>query len=108
MYVSANPHTALEAGGAFHNIIELWETDFDEEVDVVRPETVRDALIDAFDTYPNKRVIGHFMQSHGPFIGSDIGDDTRTRRSTGRRTRTISAMYSTMSRTSSTPFRDGP
>jgi len=77
VYVSANPHTSLEAGDAFHHIVELWETDFDENVGVVRPETVRDAAIEAHEQFPDKRLIVHFMQPHGPFIGSEIGDDHR-------------------------------
>lgn len=75
VYVSANPHTSLEAGDAFHKIVELWETDFDEEAGVVLPDVVRDAAIEAYRTYSDKRLIVHFMQPHGPFVGSDIGDD---------------------------------
>jgi hypothetical protein len=75
VYVSANPHTSLEAGDAFHKIVELWETDFDEEAGVVLPDAVRDAAIDAYRAYPNKRIIIHFMQPHGPFVGSDLGNE---------------------------------
>jgi hypothetical protein len=72
VYVSANPHTSLEAGDAFHHIVELWEEDFDEDAGVVLPEVVRDATIDAHEAFPDKRLIAHFMQPHGPFVGSDI------------------------------------
>lgn len=75
VYVSANPHTSLEAGDAFHRVVELWETDTDEEVGVVPPESVRDATLEAYSEFPDKRLIVHFMQPHGPFIGSEIGDD---------------------------------
>jgi hypothetical protein len=78
VYISANPHTSLEAGDAFHHVVELWETDFDEDAGVVRPETVREAAIEAHEEFPNKRLIVHFMQPHGPFIGSEIGDDHET------------------------------
>jgi len=71
VYVSANPHTSLEAGDSFHEIVELWESETDEEAGVVLPATVRDAAIEAHESYPNKRLIVHFMQPHGPFIGSD-------------------------------------
>ena len=73
VYVSANPHTSLEAGNAFHDIIELWETHTDEEIGVVHPESVRDATIQAYNSYKNKRIITHFMQPHGPFIGNSEG-----------------------------------
>lgn len=77
VYVSANPHTSLEAGDAFHRVVELWETDTDEDWGVVPPEAVRDATIEAYTEFPDKRLIVHFMQPHGPFIGSVIGDDPR-------------------------------
>lgn len=76
VYVSSNPHTSLVASDAFHHIVELWETDFDDKAGVVRPDAVRDAVIDAHKEFPDKRLVAHFMQPHGPFIGSDIGDDT--------------------------------
>lgn len=71
VYVSANPHTALEAGDSFHEVIELWETETDEDAGVVLPESVRDAAIEAYEEYDDKRIIAHFMQPHGPFIGTD-------------------------------------
>lgn len=70
VYVSANPHTSLEAGNSFHKIIGLWETETDEEAGVVLPESVQKAAIEAYKQYNDKRLIVHFMQPHGPFIGS--------------------------------------
>ena len=75
VYISANPHTSLVASGSFHHIFELWETDFDDEAGVVRPEAVRDTAIEAQDQFPDKRLIIHFMQPHGPLIGSKIGEN---------------------------------
>lgn len=72
VYVSANPHTSLVAGDSFHEIFELWENDFDDDAGVVPPEIVRDSAIKAHEMYSNKRLIIHFMQPHGPFVGSDI------------------------------------
>lgn len=72
VYVSANPHTSLVAGDTFHRIEELWEEDFDEEAGVVLPEVVADAAIEAYERFDDKRLIVHFMQPHGPFVGSDI------------------------------------
>ena len=77
VYISANPHTSLEAGDAFHRVVELWETHTDEDWGVVPPEAVPDAAIEAHAEFPDKRLIVHFMQPHGPFIGSVIGDDHR-------------------------------
>lgn len=72
VYVSANPHTSLEAGNAFHRIVELWETHTDEDEGVVLPGSVADAAKDAHAEHEDKRLIVHFMQPHGPFVGSDL------------------------------------
>ncbi|SFS06555.1 hypothetical protein SAMN05216559_3058 [Halomicrobium zhouii] len=77
VYVSANPHTSLEAGDAFYHIYELWEDQFDETAGVVLPDVVRDAAIEAHDRFPDKRLIVHFMQPHGPFVGSEVSDTVR-------------------------------
>jgi len=71
VYVSANPHTNLVAHDAFHDILELWDTHYDEERGTVLPADVVKAARDADETYPDKRLIVHFMQPHGPLIGAD-------------------------------------
>lgn len=78
VYVSANPHTSLEAGDSFHRIVELWETHTDEDEGVVLPESVVEAAKEAHAEFGDKRMIVHFMQPHGPFVGSDqaVTDDT--------------------------------
>jgi len=75
VYVSANPHTTLEAENSFHKIIELWDSNFDHDAGTVTPDVVRDRAIDCYEEYPNKKFIIHFMQPHGPFIGSDLGNE---------------------------------
>lgn len=72
VYVSANPHTSRDAGNSFHKIYEMWNRDFDDDAGTVLPETMVDAAIEANKEHPRKRLIIHFMQPHGPFIGSDI------------------------------------
>lgn len=71
VYVSANPHTNLLAHDVFHDIVELWDTDYDDELETVHPESVAKAAKKAAAKYPDKRLIVHFMQPHGPLIGSD-------------------------------------
>jgi hypothetical protein len=71
VYVSANPHTNLLAHDVFHDIVELWDTDYDEDIGTVHPESVAAAAKETAERYPNKRLIVHFMQPHGPLIGSD-------------------------------------
>ncbi len=69
VYVTANPHAPKLPAGTFHEVINLLENGWDPELQTVRPATVVDAAVDAHETYPNKRLIIHFMQPHYPFIG---------------------------------------
>lgn len=72
VYVSANPHTSKLAGDAFHEVIEMWNREFDESVGTVLPAAMADAAREAASAYPDKRLVVHFMQPHGPFVGSDV------------------------------------
>ena len=68
VYLTANPHLHFQRG-EFHDVIRLWETDWDDDLDTVVPEVVTDRAIDAHERYPNKRLVAHFVQPHYPFIG---------------------------------------
>jgi hypothetical protein len=72
VYVSANPHTSKLAGSAFHDIVEMWKTSFDDDAGTVLPSEMSAAARTTADSYPDKRLIVHFMQPHGPFVGSDV------------------------------------
>ena len=70
VYVTANPmyrHVGLD--DVFHAVVDVWRTHWDEERRTVWPEAVAEATRAAHDTYPNKRVLTHFMQPHYPFLG---------------------------------------
>jgi hypothetical protein len=69
VYVTANPYVSREAGDAFHRLVEVWDSDFDEAAKTVRPEAVVEAAIEAHREYPDKRVVVHLMQPHHPFVG---------------------------------------
>lgn len=70
VYVTANPYVSLDTDeDVFHAIVHLWRTEWDDVVGTVRPETVAQAVRDAAEQYPNKRIVGHFVQPHHPFIG---------------------------------------
>lgn len=71
VYVTTNPFVSMNAGDAFHDLIELWRTDWDDGLGTVMPDVVADAVRRANERYPNKRVVGHFMQPHRPFVGSE-------------------------------------
>jgi Sulfatase. len=48
------------------------EPDFDESAGTVLPAAMADAAREAAAANPHKRVVVHFMQPHGPFVGSDV------------------------------------
>jgi hypothetical protein len=74
VYVSANPNyrkVADEIGAEVHAYVDVWRDDtlVGEENTIVPPETVTEHALDAAETYPNKRLLVHYVQPHYPFIG---------------------------------------
>ncbi|MFB6301613.1 MAG: hypothetical protein ABEH78_01945 [Haloferacaceae archaeon] len=77
VYVTGNPMYRAEQYGydesvgrsTFHDTVDVWETDWDEEFNTVRPEAMVDPSKEAHDEYADKRLIVHFLQPHAPFIG---------------------------------------
>lgn len=70
VYISANPQIQLHGlENQFHDCVRLWETDWNDALDTVHPESVVERAIEYQDTYPSKRLIVHFVQPHYPFIG---------------------------------------
>lgn len=69
VYVTANPHASDLPDGTFHATELLLDSDWNEELGTVTPGTVVDAIERAHRRYPDKRLVGHFMQPHFPFIG---------------------------------------
>ncbi len=69
VYVTANPHAPKLPEGTFYTTINLLEEGWSEEDQTVLPGTVVKEVLNAYDQYPNKRFIIHFMQPHYPFIG---------------------------------------
>jgi hypothetical protein len=81
VYVSANPFIGyttkfgfstlshFQAPKHFHKIIEVWKTGWDYDLETVLPEKVNRAAIDAFERYPDKKIIVHYLQPHYPYIG---------------------------------------
>jgi hypothetical protein len=58
----------------FHHVVDVWEDHWDEQKQTVMPEAMVEATAAAYERYPNKRIISHFMQPHYPFIG-DLADE---------------------------------
>lgn len=68
VYVSANPFISQLSEGNFHDIIPVYDQ-WDDDLQTVPPDAVTAAVRDAHEKYPDKRIIGHYMQPHYPFIG---------------------------------------
>lgn len=68
VYVSANPNI-VHLDTRFHARVDLWESHWEEELNVVPPASVTNEAQRIADKYPNKRLIVHYMQPHFPFIG---------------------------------------
>lgn len=75
VYVSGNPHCSdHEIHGFlgtkhFHKIDHVWKYAWSEDLDTVTPEPMVEATLKMKKAYPNKRMIVHFIQPHGPWIG---------------------------------------
>lgn len=68
VYVSANPRiTRYEEN--FHAVDNVWDWGWDDELKITPPEPVVEAALQAYNEYPNKRIVVHFMQPHLPYIG---------------------------------------
>lgn len=77
VYVTANPYEKRVLGQTFHATDRVWIDDWDDEEGIVLPETIAERALSAHESYPNKRLIAHFMQPHVPFIG-DTRLETRS------------------------------
>lgn len=69
VYVTANPQVNLHAADAFHEIVDVWDTHWDDDLNTVPPSAMAEATLSAYEQYPDKRLIAHFVQPHYPFIG---------------------------------------
>lgn len=78
VYVTANPFSTDIEDDTFHDIDHLHMNRWDDEIGTVRPDDVVDAAVEANETYPDKRLVVHFMQPHRPYIG-EMADELRRR-----------------------------
>jgi len=69
VYVNSNPHISRDAPDSFHYRYDLWSEAFNEEHQTVMPESSKEWGIKAESEYPDKRLIIHYNQPHGPYIG---------------------------------------
>jgi len=69
VYVTANPHVSRLGEDVFFYVDDAPVSNWDSELQCVPPEVVTDAAKSAHESYPNKRLIVHYMQPHDPPIG---------------------------------------
>jgi hypothetical protein len=71
VYINTNaylPKIGMYENETFYTIVDLLD-EWDDDLEVVHPKTVVNAARRTHETFPNKRIIVHFMQPHYPFIG---------------------------------------
>ncbi|WP_121823388.1 hypothetical protein [Halostella salina] len=82
VYVTASPQLYNwrdEMDAEFHAVVDVWrEAGWDDEHGTVTPETMADHVRRAVEEYPEKRIVGHFLQPHYPFIDGDDRLNART------------------------------
>lgn len=74
VYVAANPmfHRHQDIFDLqLHSVIDIWDDVWDDDLGTAPPDAVAKAVIDAHEECLNKRIIGHFIQPHYPFISDD-------------------------------------
>lgn len=88
IYVSANPHCSdyhlygFKGTDHFYQVENVWKYGWNEDLDTVPPEKVTEAAFKLKNAYPDKKIIIHYIQPHGPWIGKTrvsldkIGDPT--------------------------------
>lgn len=77
VYITSNPQLYRrynEINPKFHHIENVWEDNWMDDIKSVPPEIMSNEVISAADQFPNKRIIGHYIQPHYPFI-SDSGKE---------------------------------
>lgn len=84
VYVSANPRISdTEVDGFrgtdhFYEVENVWKSDWDQELNTVKPKDVTDRAIELQKTYPDKRLLVHYIQPHAPWIGKTRLSDRNT------------------------------
>jgi len=76
VYISASPQLVGYEEN-FHRIEHLWQEYWDDDLKTVTPWAVTKQAKRIAESYPDKRLIVHYMQPHYPFIGNksnNIGD----------------------------------
>jgi hypothetical protein len=74
IYIAANPHLASAhlrkrlGFNPFYMVKEVWDYGWDSTLKTVPPEQVTNAALETLKSFPEKRMIIHYMQPHHPYI----------------------------------------
>jgi hypothetical protein len=68
VYVTGNPWVHKVAGNSFYRLISVWKDGWDDNLGTVLPGTMTEYALEAAKSYPDKRLIVHYMQPHAPYI----------------------------------------
>lgn len=79
VYVTANPQLERNRDDwdvNLHETVNVWlDEGWDEVTGTVLADTLTGAAIDAYERFPDKRLVVHYMQPHYPFVPSDSQSD---------------------------------
>lgn len=79
VYVSGNPQTRNhEVESLFHASIPAWQDEWNDDLRTVHPADLTARTKEISESYPNKRLIVHYVQPHYPFIG-EVGQQIEHR-----------------------------
>lgn len=96
VYISANPHCSdhevdgFRGADHFYHVENVWKYGWDDSLDTVPPNQITTAALKMKEAYPDKRLIVHYIQPHGPWIGktrisvAEIGFDPSLAHSTDK------------------------
>lgn len=75
IHISSHPRVnsktrveGFKASDHFFKIIDLWDSQWNEEIGTVLPENVTEKSIEVIRKFPDKRFIIHYMQPHTPYL----------------------------------------
>jgi hypothetical protein len=75
VYLSGNPHCSdyriheFRGVDHFYAVDHVWKYAWDEELDTLPAPEMTKAALKAKEKYPDKKLIIHYIQPHGPWIG---------------------------------------
>lgn len=87
IHISSHPRVnskmeveGFKGGEHFFRVVDLWDSEWNEEIGTVLPESVTKKAIEEFKKFPEKKFIIHYMQPHTPYIS--LGPPTTKKKKT--------------------------